>query len=204
VSHDVIAVLQRVAALTRHWGASFETDIRVSSGSTISLRDRVLRVVHAPGHSPSDTLYFDERRRIMFGGDHLLADISSNALVSGNLPGSRSEVRRRSLIDYLASLVRTRALPIDVLLPGHGRAVTDHRDLIDERLAHHQSRAEVILEVVRRQPVSAHEIAAAIWGDVAITQAYLTLSEVLGHLDLLTRDHLVEEIAGPMIRFAAL
>ena len=32
------------------------------------------------------------------------------------------------------------------------------------------------------------------WGNVAVTQAYLTLSEVLGHLDLLVRDGQVREI----------
>ncbi|MBV8998870.1 MAG: hypothetical protein JO304_07415, partial [Solirubrobacterales bacterium] len=34
-------------------------------------------------------------------------------------------------------------------------------------------------------PLSAYEIALQMWGNVAVTQAYLTLSEVLGHLDLL-------------------
>ena len=34
-------------------------------------------------------------------------------------------------------------------------------------------------------PLTAYEIALQMWGNVAVTQAYLTLSEVLGHLDLL-------------------
>jgi hypothetical protein len=38
------------------------------------------------------------------------------------------------------------------------------------------------------QPRSAYEIAQALWGNIAVTQAYRTLSEVLGHLDLLTGD----------------
>jgi hypothetical protein len=31
------------------------------------------------------------------------------------------------------------------------------------------------------------------WGNIAVTQAFLTISEVLGHMDLLTRDGLVRE-----------
>jgi hypothetical protein len=31
------------------------------------------------------------------------------------------------------------------------------------------------------------------WGNVAVTQAFLTLSEVLGHLDILLADGAVEE-----------
>jgi hypothetical protein len=44
------------------------------------------------------------------------------------------------------------------------------------------------------------------WGNVAVTQAYLTLSEVLGHVDLLLNDHLVaerEDQAG-VVRFESL
>jgi hypothetical protein len=42
-------------------------------------------------------------------------------------------------------------------------------------------------------PLTAYEIALQMWGNVAVTQAYLTLSEVLGHLDLLARDRHVRE-----------
>jgi hypothetical protein len=35
------------------------------------------------------------------------------------------------------------------------------------------------------------------WGNVAVTQAYLTLSEVLGHTDLLVNDGRVAEVEGP-------
>ena len=34
-------------------------------------------------------------------------------------------------------------------------------------------------------PLTAYELATRMWGNVAVTQAYLTISEVLGHMDLL-------------------
>ncbi|MEA2304388.1 MAG: hypothetical protein QOH43_1668, partial [Solirubrobacteraceae bacterium] len=39
-----------------------------------------------------------------------------------------------------------------------------------------------------------HQIAQAIWGNVAVTQAYLTLSEVLGHVDLLLDEGRIVEV----------
>ena len=44
------------------------------------------------------------------------------------------------------------------------------------------------------------------WGNVAVTQAYLTLSEVLGHVDLLLNDGLVAEVEGDdgVVRFESL
>ena len=43
------------------------------------------------------------------------------------------------------------------------------------------------------------------WGNVAVTQAYLTLSEVLGHMDLLVSEGRVRERDdGDVARFEAL
>ena len=82
------------------------------------------------------------------------------------------------------------------MLAGHGDPITDHVALIDQRLAFHARRAEKILRLVADQPRTAYEIAQAMWGNVAVTQAYLTLSEVLGHLDLLAEDGRVSEVGG--------
>jgi hypothetical protein len=44
----------------------------------------------------------------------------------------------------------------------------------------------------------------AIWGNVAVTQAYLTLSEVLGHMDVLVNEgQAVEHEDGDVVRFHA-
>jgi len=56
------------------------------------------------------------------------------------------------------------------------------------------------------EPRSAHEIAQELWGNVAVTQAYLTLSEVLGHIDLLLERGQVQEQeqeSGGVVRFRA-
>jgi hypothetical protein len=93
---------------------------------------------------------------------------------------------------------------VDVILPGHGEPVTDHVALIDERFRMHERRAENICKLLGDGPLTAFEIAHALWGNVAVTQAYLTLSEVLGHADLLVADgRVVEQSADGVTRFAA-
>ena len=82
-------------------------------------------------------------------------------------------------------------------------AVVAHA-LIDERFAMHERRAGKIHGLIAEQPLTAHEIAQALWGNVAVTQAYLTLSEVLGHIDLLLeRGEAAERETGGVIRFQA-
>ena len=65
--------------------------------------------------------------------------------------------------------------------------------LIDERLEFHRKRAEKIFDLIAEQPRSGYKLAQALFGDVAVTQAYLTLSEVLGHVDLLVEEGRVRE-----------
>jgi hypothetical protein len=47
--------------------------------------------------------------------------------------------------------------------------------------------------LIAERPRTAYEVAQAMWGDIAVTQAFLTLSEVLGHTDLLMLDGRVAE-----------
>jgi glyoxylase-like metal-dependent hydrolase (beta-lactamase superfamily II) len=178
----------------------------LAAGAELTFRDRSLRVHHRPGHSPSDTVFADEERGVLIGGDHLLAHISSNPLVARPLPGTEPAdgSRPRALVAYIESLRATREMDLAVVLPGHGDPVTDHRALIDERLRLHERRATKIYRLLGDGPRTAHEVARAMWGEVAITQAFLTLSEVLGHVDLLLADgRATEAQEDGVVRFAA-
>jgi glyoxylase-like metal-dependent hydrolase (beta-lactamase superfamily II) len=208
---DLATVLGTVGAAFRAFGCSATVTQPLRDGDVLTLRDRTLRVMHRPGHSPTDTLFWDESREILFGGDHLLAHISSNPLISRPpVPGSDVTAagpgqRPRALITYIESMRATRELPVRLVLSGHGDPILRHVALIDERLRLHQRRARKILAMLRERPLSAYEIAVRMWGNVAVTQAFLTISEVLGHLDLLLEEGSVaEHDDGELSRFAAL
>jgi glyoxylase-like metal-dependent hydrolase (beta-lactamase superfamily II) len=89
---------------------------------------------------------------------------------------------------------KTRAMDLDLVLPGHGDPITDHRALIDQRFEMHARRAEKLYDLISERSRTAHELAQALWGNIAVTQAYLTLSEVIGHTDLLVNDGRVREV----------
>lgn len=202
IGEQTLDALRSVSQGFRAWGARADVSRTLSDGETIELRDRKLEVQLRPGHSPTDTVFWDAERRILIGADHLIAHISSNPLLTRPIDG-RSE-RPRSLLDYMASLERTRELPAEVVLPGHGEPVTDHRALIDSRFAMHRRRADKLHRLISSAPMTAHELAHSLWGNVAVTQAFLTLSEVIGHLDLLVAEGRAEELDdGEIVRFAA-
>jgi hypothetical protein len=94
-------------------------------------------------------------------------------------------------------------MELELVLPGHGEPITDHRALIDARLALHERRADKLGRLIAERPRTAYELAHALWGDSAVTQTYLTLSEVLGHTDLLMNAGRVrEQESDGVVRFA--
>jgi glyoxylase-like metal-dependent hydrolase (beta-lactamase superfamily II) len=205
VPADVITALSAVGASFRAYGSSAEVTRPLSDGGDLELAGRRLRVLHRPGHSPSDTVLWDQERAMMLAGDHLLAHISSNPLITRPLEGpDPGGERPHALLDYIASLRATREMPLDLVLTGHGVPVTDHVALIDERLHLHDRRAAKLLRMLADGPLTAYEMALRVWSNVAVTQAYLTISEVLGHMDLLASRGQVSELQdGGLTRFAA-
>jgi glyoxylase-like metal-dependent hydrolase (beta-lactamase superfamily II) len=200
IPEEMVIALRSVSRSFRAWGASATVSRPLHDREQLRIGSRSLEVFHRPGHSPSDTVFWDADRRILIAADHLLGHISSNPLMSRPLDGSNE--RPQALVTYIASLGRTRELPAELVLPGHGEPVTDHRTLIDERLALHDRRASKIHALIAERPKTAFEIAQELWGNVAVTQAFLTLSEVVGHVDLLINAGRVREVAdGEVVRF---
>jgi glyoxylase-like metal-dependent hydrolase (beta-lactamase superfamily II) len=203
IQDNVVAALRAVSRLARGWGGSTAVSRRLEHGGSLDFAGRSFEVLHRPGHSPSDTVFFDARDGTLIAGDHLIKHISSNPLISKPLDGSDDE-RPRALLAYMASLRETREMPVEVVLPGHGEEFSGHAELIDERFALHERRARKILGLLER-PMTAHEIAQSLWGTVAVTQAFLTLSEVLGHLDLLLERGEVREVdADGIVRYESI
>jgi glyoxylase-like metal-dependent hydrolase (beta-lactamase superfamily II) len=109
-------------------------------------------------------------------------------------------------VTYLRSLEATCDMDVELVLPGHGDPITDHHALIDRRFALHRRRAAKIHRLIAEQPRTTYAIARALWGNIAVTQAPLTVSEVLGHIDLLTNNGRLRELVrdGKTVRFQAI
>jgi glyoxylase-like metal-dependent hydrolase (beta-lactamase superfamily II) len=200
IPQEVAFALQSVSRSFRGWGSRAEVTRPLSDGEELGFGKRRLQALHRPGHSPSDTVFWDAERRILLAADHLIAHISSNPLITRPLDGSSA--RTQALVTYIESMRKTREMDAEIVLSGHGEPITDHVALIDDRLAKHERRKEKIFKLIEERPRSGYELAQAIWGNVAVTQAFLTLSEVIGHADLLVNEGRVREADdGEVIRY---
>jgi hydroxyacylglutathione hydrolase len=79
-----------------------------------------LKVLHTPGHTPGEVVFYHPRRKILFSGDAVVE--RSGRLT---LPAPRYA---SSVVQAVRSLSRLRALDVELLLPGHGAPVAKNVD----------------------------------------------------------------------------
>src|SRR3954469_20322937 len=140
----------------------------LGDGEFIRAGGRDLRVVARPGHSTTDALLLDDDERTAFVGDHLLAKISSNTEIYPALEPTGSRPRAR--VEYLESLQRTAAMPLARLHTGHGEDVTNHAELVAQRLADHERRCARIVAALQDGSATAYRIAADLWSAETIRE----------------------------------
>lgn len=201
VPEDVAVALRAVAKAFRGWGSSAKVERVLREGDVMEFRDRSLEIFYRPGHSISDTVFWNAETRTLLAADHLIKHISSNPLLER--PPSEGEPRPQELVVYVESLGKTRSMPADLVLSGHGEPIDDHATLIDERFALTEKRVEKIYAMLSDGGVqSAHDLARGTWGNIAVTQAFLTLSEILGSLDVLENAGRVRQLEdGGVIKY---
>jgi glyoxylase-like metal-dependent hydrolase (beta-lactamase superfamily II) len=159
-------------------------DVELQEGDVIPGHEE-WRVVYTPGHSQDHISLYRESDGVMILGDHLIMHVSSNAFIEPPLrPG---EPRPKTLITYREALRKLQDLELTIGYTGHGEPVTDHRELITQRLLEHEKRAAKVVEQVRQGRHTALEICLALFPRHA-NQMPLIMSETLGHLDWLVAE----------------
>lgn len=111
-----------------HASSSREPELELRDRSLVHTGGLALRVLHTPGHTSGSVCLYDDSRGLLFTGDTAFARGTLTDLFAS---GSRG--------DHVASLQRLLALPVRLLLPGHGHVSEDPRG--DLRLALDAARA---------------------------------------------------------------
>jgi glyoxylase-like metal-dependent hydrolase (beta-lactamase superfamily II) len=189
VTEKTVETLHGISRAFRRFVGDVPVARVVADGDELRAGGRAWQVRERPGHSPTDTVLASDG--LLLAGDHLLERISSNPIAHVPIGApdpaglAASPERPRPLLTYAGSLRATAAADRgELLLPGHGDPFTGAAALVEKRLELHERRAAKILDALGH-PRSAADVGRDLWRHVPVTQAYLVLSEVLGHLDLL-------------------
>lgn len=159
--------------------------VGLKEGGRLTVGKYTLELIATPGHTPGNSMFWIEDKKIMFTGDNILFDITPNIV-------SLYEVTD-SLGSYLKSLDKSKKYSVDYAFPGH-RKPGDYKKRIDEIKEHHLRRIEESLKIVNEYPGSdAYAITAQMkwkihaknWDDFPDAQKWFAFGECLAHLDYL-------------------
>lgn len=178
------------AALEKHPGARYGSDwvpeLNVlDDGDGIDVGVYHFKCVTTPGHTLGHTCLYDQDKKILLAGDHILADITPNIQCWSDTANP--------LKQYLASLEKVRGLPIDLLLPGHRRLIDTPGARIEELKNHHARRLDEVLTILERGPMSAYQVASRMtwdivcesWDQFPVAQKWFATGEAISHLRFL-------------------
>jgi glyoxylase-like metal-dependent hydrolase (beta-lactamase superfamily II) len=149
----------------------------------IPFRSMTWETIHCPGHTIGSICFYYPEKRILFAGDHLLKGITPNPTLN-NLKGG-PPFQYGSLKQYLNSLRKIEKLDVLLILPGHGKEITNSKVLIQRMFIHHWERMNRILYVLSDREKTAYEIAVELFTGLSPFEVLLGISEVLGHLQIL-------------------
>jgi len=181
-----VAALLKAAGGVRHVTGCSDPVVAssaLSDGDVLTVGGTRWQILHLPGHSAGLICLYDPETRLLLGSDHLIKHISSNAIIEPPEPGT--EERRKPLVEYWESLHRVEAMEVDLVLSGHGDPVADHRALIGRRFKFYSRRLDRMRRVLAQGPQTIWGLVQEIFPGLSGIDTFLSVSEILGHLDVL-------------------
>jgi len=174
----------------------------VNEGETFSLGGYDFTFIETPGHTRGHTCLYDQAKKILISGDHILRDITPNIQCwwDGEDP----------LKNYLASLDKVFELDVDLVLPGHRRLIGDCRTRIKELKQHHHDRADEVVSILDAGQMNAFQVASEMSWDIKceswelfpVAQKWFATGEAIAHLRYLEgSDRIGHKMEGGTVRY---
>ncbi|MFC4905978.1 MBL fold metallo-hydrolase [Actinomadura gamaensis] len=187
----------------RHVDPPAQPDRELEDGELIDLPARRLRAVWTPGHSPGHLcLHLEDAGRI-FTGDHVLPRITPHI---GLYPYDRTDTD--PLGDFLASLDRVGALPVDEVLPAHQFRFNGLAARARDIAAHHEARLTELASLLGDEPRSLWELASALawreaWDAMSLQSRQMAAGEAAAHLRVLEKRGRAARAGDAPLRYTA-
>jgi len=130
-----------------------------------------LTAVWVPGHSSGSVCYVCDERQVIFSGDHILGDISSNPSISFDSP------EKIGMLTYLESLDCISSRGTYIALPGHREPIHDIKSRIEALRAEYEDKFQKAAASLTDTPQTAYELSRTIYGNYDTGSLVLALAE---------------------------
>lgn len=151
-------------------------DLRyVTDGQEVHLGDYLFRVIFTPGHTDGHVCFYSPDGNIIFSGDYLLPQITSNISLWPHLQSN-------PLQSFLTSLHNSHWLKECMVLPAHGGSFTGADERVAQLEDHHQERLRIIKGVASRGETAYGVCNQVFSHNLSLHEKRFAMSETLAHL----------------------
>ena len=165
----------------------------VQEGDSLSIGNYTVTCLETPGHTWGHICLWDTERKILFSGDHILGDITSNIQVW--------DFDDDPLASYMTNLDRISGLEIQLVLPGHRSIIRNCGSRIEALKRHHMDRCNEVLDILETSAQNAEQTAAQMtwdikaesWDKIPVLQQWFATGEAVAHLRFLANKGLVAQ-----------
>ena len=155
-------------------GPEFEPDVRLADGQELTFGRNSLTAVHTPGHTP----------------DHLCFRLGDTLLTGDHIMGG-STVVIEDAAAYLDSLYLVRDLGVAKLEPGHGDAIDDAGQVINEYIDHRLERERQIVDALTKGAGTIGQVVDVVYADLPTGLRPAAVHQVIVQLKKLLDDSVV-------------
>lgn len=157
----------------------------VAEGDVLEYGGYKLKAVETPGHTPGHMCLYDEEKKVLFCGDHILGDITPNICIELGV--------ENPLQNYFDSLAKVEKLDVELLLTAHRTPVDDMYERIKELYGHHEKRLAEVMRILGSEWKTAYTVAKDMtwqircrdWNDFPAPQKWFATGEAVAHLQYL-------------------
>jgi glyoxylase-like metal-dependent hydrolase (beta-lactamase superfamily II) len=167
-------------------------------GDTIEMGGRPFEIIHAPGHSDGQLIFYDRQDKLAHSGDHVLMKITPNI---GLWPDTQPDPLGR----FLDSLRALQSLEVRLALPGHKALITDWKGRIGELLKHHEERLNHALAAVTNG-ATVYQASQRIFNTASFSEHEwrFAVAETLAHLEYLRLRGKVRQTEDAVWQFSSI
>ena len=165
----------------------------IDESSSFEFKEFRLKVLHFPGHTSGSICLWNEETGLLFSGDSLLPGTIPVPLIESKL--DQKGQCYRGLVSYLEAGRRVRELNLRKVYPGHGETVQDVEQLFVQISNYWGKRKKEILDLIGEGKILPYQVVQWLLSKSAEYEEfvpYIKLSEVVGVLEVLEEEGLVE------------
>ena len=145
-------------------------------GETLRAGGAVLRPLHTPGHASDHMCFFLQGAATLFSGDCILGEGTAVIAPPDGDMGA-----------YLETLEFLRQFYLERIFPGHFRALSGGREIVEGYIAHRRAREKRIVQALSGVPRALEDIVADAYDDTPPELHPAAAQSTLAHLELLQR-----------------